>query len=113
MPYKTPKKRREWLKNRTVINIKRSTRDKLAKLGYKDESWDDILNKLADFWLKSRKSDVVQSYLDLYSKDEKIKLLNLFGVKNPEEIFIKKKLDDEEEYEDDEDDEDIEEEAEV
>ena len=40
---------------RTTIVLKRATRNKLAALGGKDDSFDEILNRLADFWIQGKK----------------------------------------------------------
>jgi len=39
----------------TSIKIRPGTRDRLADLGKKRESYDQIINKLIDFYLKQRK----------------------------------------------------------
>ena len=36
--------------DRTTIQLSRSTRDKLADLGRKGDSFEDILLKLIDYW---------------------------------------------------------------
>ena len=39
----------------TTIQLKMKTRDRLMDLGKKSETYDDILNRLIDFWLKKKK----------------------------------------------------------
>ena len=39
----------------TTIQLEKKTRDRLMDLGKKGESYDDIINKLVDFWSKRRK----------------------------------------------------------
>lgn len=39
----------------TTIQLEMKTRDRLMDLGKKSETYDDILNKLIDFWLKKNK----------------------------------------------------------
>jgi hypothetical protein len=34
----------------TTIKVKKTTRDELAMLGHKGESWDSIVKRLIDFW---------------------------------------------------------------
>ena len=42
----------------TTITLKVNTRDKLAAIGTKDDSFDEIVNRLCDFW--NRYKDVVR-----------------------------------------------------
>lgn len=39
----------------TTIQLEMKTRDRLMDLGKKSETYDDILNKLIDFWLKKKR----------------------------------------------------------
>ncbi|MFH1256410.1 MAG: hypothetical protein V1494_03890 [Candidatus Diapherotrites archaeon] len=39
----------------TTIQLSPATRDKLKELGKKGESYDQIINKLVDFWSKKKK----------------------------------------------------------
>jgi len=41
----------------TTIKIQTETRDKLADLGKKSESYDTILNRLIDFYLDNKKKE--------------------------------------------------------
>jgi hypothetical protein len=36
----------------TTISLKRKTRKRLADIGGMDDSFDDLLNRLADFWTR-------------------------------------------------------------
>jgi hypothetical protein len=37
----------------TSLKIRKATRDRLGKLGNKTETYDDVLNRLIDFYLSS------------------------------------------------------------
>ncbi len=39
----------------TTIQLEPKTKDRLMDLGKKGETYDDIVNKLVDFWLKRKK----------------------------------------------------------
>jgi hypothetical protein len=39
----------------TTIQLEKKTRDRLMDLGKKGESYDQIINKLVDFWKKRKK----------------------------------------------------------
>jgi len=39
----------------TTIQLEKKTRNRLMDLGKKGESYDQIINKLVDFWLKRKK----------------------------------------------------------
>ncbi len=39
----------------TTIQLEKKTRDRLMDLGKKGESYDQIINRLVDFWLKKKK----------------------------------------------------------
>jgi hypothetical protein len=39
----------------TTIQLEKKTRDRLMDLGKKGESYDQIINKLVDFWLKRKR----------------------------------------------------------
>jgi len=42
--------KRQLMPDETTIKIKKTTRDRLAKLGYKGDSWDAIVVKLIDHY---------------------------------------------------------------
>jgi len=39
------------MSNITTIQVKKSTRDRLVEIGKKKETYDDIINRLIDFYL--------------------------------------------------------------
>lgn len=39
----------------TTIQLEKKSRDRLMDLGKKGESYDQIINKLVDFWLKRKR----------------------------------------------------------
>jgi len=39
----------------TTIQLEKKTRDRLMDLGKKGDTYDDVINKLADFWQKRKK----------------------------------------------------------
>lgn len=39
----------------TTIQLEGKTKDRLADIGKKNETYDDIINKLIDLWLKKKK----------------------------------------------------------
>ena len=39
----------------TTIQLEKKTRDRLIDLGKKGESYDQIINRLVDFWLKKKR----------------------------------------------------------
>jgi len=41
----------------TTIQVKKNTRDRLVEIGRKKETYDDIINKLVDFYLSKNKGD--------------------------------------------------------
>ncbi len=41
----------------TTVKIQTATRDKLADLGKKSESYDTIINRLIDFYLESKEKN--------------------------------------------------------
>ena len=43
------------LEEDTTIRLKRKTRERLARLGNKDESFDDIVQRLLDFYERNMK----------------------------------------------------------
>ena len=49
--YKPPAmKKKKWGVDRTMINIKRSTKSELEKIGNMLDSFDDVIAKLIQFW---------------------------------------------------------------
>ena len=52
MPFKNPKDMKKYMSDKTMLTVNKSTRDRLQLLGHKGESWDDVLNKLADAYEK-------------------------------------------------------------
>ena len=42
------------MSNITTIQVKKSTRDRLVEIGKKKETYDDIINRLIDFYLANR-----------------------------------------------------------
>lgn len=46
--------KREIIDKRTTIQVNKSTRDALAALGNKDDSFDTIINRLIDFYRKGQ-----------------------------------------------------------
>ena len=44
----------EVIDRRTTIQVNKSTRDALASIGGKDDSFDDIINRLIDFYKKEQ-----------------------------------------------------------
>ena len=49
-PYKPPTVKKKWGVDRTMINIKRSTKSELEKIGRMRDSFDDVIVKLVNFW---------------------------------------------------------------
>jgi len=41
----------------TTVKIRRETRDRLADLGSKKETYDQIINRLIDFYKKNKRAD--------------------------------------------------------
>jgi hypothetical protein len=39
----------------TTIQLEKKTRDRLMELGKKGDTYDDVINKLADYWQKRKK----------------------------------------------------------
>jgi len=39
----------------TTVQLEKNTRDRLMSLGKKGESYDQIINKLVDFWSKKKR----------------------------------------------------------
>lgn len=50
MAYKNSEKKKPWGYNRTMINIKNSTKKELEEIGNMRDSFDDVVKKLIDFW---------------------------------------------------------------
>ena len=48
--YKPPAMKKKWGADRTMINIKRSTKSELEKIGSMRDSFDDAVMKLIQFW---------------------------------------------------------------
>jgi hypothetical protein len=49
--YKPPAmKKKKWGADRTMINIKRSTKSELEKIGDMRDSFDSVIAKLIQFW---------------------------------------------------------------
>jgi len=46
---------RGYLGNITSLKVKKTTRDRLGKLGNKTETYDDLLNRIMDFYEKNGK----------------------------------------------------------
>jgi hypothetical protein len=44
---------RGYLGDITSLKVRKATRDRLGKLGNKTETYDDVLNRLIDFYLSS------------------------------------------------------------
>lgn len=42
----------------TSLKVRKATRDRLAKLGNKTETFDDIINRLMEFYERRRKMDL-------------------------------------------------------
>jgi len=38
----------------TTLKVTKATRDRLKALGRKGETYDEIINRLADFWVKKQ-----------------------------------------------------------
>ncbi len=43
------------MSNITTIQIRKSTREKLLELGMKKETYDDLINRLVNYYVKNRK----------------------------------------------------------
>lgn len=39
----------------TTIQLEKKTRDRLMELGKKGDTYDDVINKLADYWEKKKR----------------------------------------------------------
>jgi len=50
MPYKDPKNKKEYMKDKTMITIKKTTRDKLNLVGWRTETFNDIVLRLIHFY---------------------------------------------------------------
>ena len=48
--YKPPAMKKKWGADRTMINIKRSTKSELEKIGSMRDSFDTVVMKLVKFW---------------------------------------------------------------
>jgi len=42
----------------TTISIRKTTRERLKEVGKKGETYDEIINRLIDFWKKKREGEV-------------------------------------------------------
>jgi hypothetical protein len=42
------------MKNITTIQLKKNTRERLLEIGMKKETYDDLINRLIDFYLKMK-----------------------------------------------------------
>jgi hypothetical protein len=49
-PYKPPTVKKKWGADRTMVNIKRSTKSELEKIGDMRNSFDDVVMRLVKFW---------------------------------------------------------------
>ena len=49
-PYRPPKQKKPWGYDRTMINIKKSTKSELEKIGNMKDSFDDVVMRLVRFW---------------------------------------------------------------
>ena len=47
---KPPTMKKKWGADRTMINIKRSTKAEMEKIGNMRDSFDDVVMKLVNFW---------------------------------------------------------------
>ena len=55
-PYRPPRQTKPWIADRTMISIKRSTKEKLEKIGHMKDTYDDVLLRLIDFWNEHHKN---------------------------------------------------------
>lgn len=44
---------REYLGNVTTVKVMKRTRDRLAKIGSKNETYDDVINRLIEYFEKN------------------------------------------------------------
>lgn len=70
--------RKEWQKDKVVIYVKKDTRKRMNAIGRREETSDDLINRLVDNFLESKRkntglkdSDIIEIYgKDVLSKEE-------------------------------------------
>lgn len=64
--------RKEWGKNKTMINISKETKKRLDLIGHMNETSDSLINRLIDTFIELKKDRLGMKYsdfADLYGKE--------------------------------------------